>query len=164
MLRLWIHKTEKKGRKGADQSLQAGIQTMTAKTVVKARIPAALGKRRVAMELTYIQSGDYLIPNLRPDDGPDEPLRKYGMLRRDFLKENRKVDYTTMLFEGTLWGHLLELQEQEEERLDFLMGSMAEAEGADEDLKASDQMAWVRKMNSIKARAEEIVLSEMIYT
>ena len=124
-----------------------------------------MGKeRRQIMELAYMKSGDYLIPNLKANEGPEEPLTKYGIMRRDFLKEHREAEYTAMLFEGTLMEHLIKVQEQAWDRLDFLMGQMAESEGVDGALKTADQMSWVRKMNSIKARAEETVLSELVYS
>ncbi len=117
------------------------------------------------MELTYIQNGDYMIPNLMPNrEEREEPLTKYGILRRNYLREHREAEYTTMLFEGTLWTHLLTVQDQAEDRLDFLMDQMAKQEGVDWRMRNERQMEWVRRMNGIKARAEEVVLSELIYS
>ena len=115
------------------------------------------------MNLTYEKCGDYLIPNLIPDPEPEEPLTKYGLMRRNYLKEHRRGVYSGLLMTGELKAHCLEIQKQAEERMDFLTEQMAKAEGVDEALKASDQMKWVRRMNTIRARAEEIVLKEIVY-
>ena len=116
------------------------------------------------MNITYSQCGDYLIPNLKANDELAEPLTKYGLLRRSYLKDHRGGIYSGMLLEGTLKAHCLMVQEQAEQRLETIMRRLAEREGVDEHLKAEDQMAWVRRMNNIKARAEEIVLRELVYT
>ena len=116
------------------------------------------------MKLTYIKCGDYLIPNLKANEEPSEPITKYGLLRRSYLKEHKRGIYSGMLLEGTLKSHCLMVQEQAEQRLDTIMSQLAKSEGVDERLKAADQMTWVRRMNNIKARAEEIVMRELIYT
>ena len=116
------------------------------------------------MELTYMQSGDYLIPNLTVEKQPEKPLTKYGMMRRNYLKDHRKGTYSGMLLEGTLKAHCLTVQHQAEERMDLLTEQMAKAQGVDENLKAADQMKWVGLMNNIRASAEEMVLSELIYS
>lgn len=115
------------------------------------------------MNLTYEKCGDYLIPNLIPDPEPEEPLTKYGLKRRNYLKEHRRGVYSGLLMTGELKAHCLELQRQAEERMDLLTEQMAKTEGVDEALKVSDQMKWVRRMNNIRARAEEIVLIEIVY-
>ena len=112
---------------------------------------------------TYRQEGDYLIPNLLPPEGSDTPLGKYGRLRRTFLKEHRRCICTAMLMNGSLWEHLHEIDQLCKERLDLIASQMAEQENVNEALKASDQMEWVRRMNSIHNRAEEIVLHELVY-
>lgn len=116
------------------------------------------------MNIEYEKCGDYLIPNLTANREPSEPLTKYGLLRRSYLKEHRRGIYSGMMLEGTLKSHCLMVQEQAVQRLDTIMSRLAESEGVDERLKASDQMAWVRKMNNIKARAEEIIMQELICT
>ena len=116
-----------------------------------------------AIKLEYMQAGDYQIPNLIPNQEPTEPLTKYGILRRDYLKEEKSGVYTAMLLLGELQEHCLSIQKQAQERLELIMDQMAKAEGVDEKLKAEDQMTWVRRMNNIKARAEEIVLTEIVY-
>ena len=115
------------------------------------------------MDLTYEKCGDYLIPNLIPDPEPEESLTKYGLMRRSYLKEHRRGVYSGLLMTGELKVHCLEIQRQAEERMDFLTEQMAKTEGVDEALKAFDQMKWVRRMNNIRARAEEIVLKEIVY-
>ena len=116
------------------------------------------------MELTYTQNGDYLIPNLTANKEPEEMLTKYGLMRKRFLKEHRRGIYTGMMLAGTLKEHLLTIQNQAEDRMDFLTEQMAKTQGVNEALKASDQMKWVRMQNNIRASAEEIVLSELIYS
>ncbi len=112
---------------------------------------------------TYRQEGDYLIPNLLPPEGSDTPLGKYGRLRRTFLKEHHNGIYTAMLMNGSLWDHLHEIDQSCKERLDRIVSQMAEQENVTETLKAADQMEWVRRMNSIHNRAEEIILHELVY-
>ena len=116
------------------------------------------------MQIEYIQSGDFQIPNLIANKEPEEALTKYGLMRRNFLKENRRGVYSGMLLKGTLKEHCLMVQEQAEERMDLLTGQMAEAQGVDEQMKRTDQMRWVGLMNNIRNSAEEIVLSELIYS
>lgn len=115
------------------------------------------------MNLAYEKCGDYLVPNLIPDSEPEEPLTKYGLMRRNYLEEHRRGVYSGLLMTGELKPHCLEIQRQAEERMDFLTEQMTKTEGVDEALKASDQMKWVRRMNNIRARAEEIVLKEIVY-
>lgn len=112
---------------------------------------------------TYRQESDYLIPNLLPPEGSDTPLGKYGRLRRTFLKEYHNGIYTAMLMDGSLWDHLHEIDQSCKERLDRIVTQMAEQENVTETLKAADQMKWVRRMNSIHNRAEEIVLADIVY-
>ena len=116
------------------------------------------------MELTYEKNGDYLIPNLMPDSESEEPLTKYGLMHRKYLEEHRRGIYSGLLLTGELKAHCLKIQEQAEERMDFLTEQMAKAEGVDETLKASDQMKWVAEMNSIRHSAEETVLTELVYS
>ena len=115
------------------------------------------------MNLTYEKCGDYLIPNLIPDPEPEGELRKYGLMRKNYLKEYRGGIYQAMVLSGTLKEHLLLVQEQAETRLEGLVEQMAVMEGVTGKLKTQDQMLWVRRMNNIRARAEEIVLKEIVY-
>ena len=113
------------------------------------------------MELIYRQEGDYLLPNVTVPESPR--IGKYGMLRRDFLRKHRDPIYTGMLLAGTLNSHLEETDRAAKEMLDRMISQMAQKEGVTESLKASDQMLWVQRMNSIQSRAEETVLTELIY-
>ena len=113
---------------------------------------------------TYTHVGEYLITDLVISDTEQSPLRKYGRLRKRYLKEHRPVLYTNLLVTGNLDQHLAEIDEACDKRMELLMQQMSPQEGVTEELKASDQMEWVRRMNSIRNRAEEIVLQELIYS
>ena len=114
------------------------------------------------MELTYRQEGDYLVPNLSVPEVPK--VGKYGMLRRTYLRKHRNGLYTGMQLCGKLNAHLEEIDRRASEMMARLMAQMAREQGVTEELKARDQMKWVRLMNSIRASVEEIVLREMIYS
>ena len=115
-------------------------------------------------EITYSRNGDYMIPDIAMDEQPMERIGKYGMMRKRFLKENHKGTYSHLLMSGKLTEHLLEIDGTAREQVGQIMAQMAKTEGLTEELKASDQMAWVGLMNSIKHRAEETVLTELIYS
>ena len=115
------------------------------------------------MNITYEKCGDYLIPNLIPDPEPEGELRKFGLMRKSYLENHRRGIYVGLLLSGELKKHLLMIQEQAEERFDRLVEQMAKQEGVTERLKAQEQMLWVRRMNNIRARAEEIVREEIAY-
>lgn len=112
---------------------------------------------------TYRQVGDYLIPNIALPDTGDYQIGKYGRLRRSYLKEHRPAFYSTMVLDGTLFKHLAEIDQACNERMEIITSAMAKQEGVTEALKAADQMEWVRRKNSIHNRAEEIVLTELVY-
>ena len=112
---------------------------------------------------TYRQEGDYLIPNLTLPDEPEYQIGKYGHLRRSYLKEYHPVLYANFLTSGTLHRHLAEIDQACNERMEIIVSDMAKQEGVTESLKAAEQMEWVRRMNSIHSRAEEIVLTELVY-
>ena len=115
------------------------------------------------MEITYSKCGDYLIPNLVLEDTEAKPIGKYGRMRKNYLKEHRPVLYTNLLVTGKLDRHLAEIDKACEDRMELLTQQMAKQEGVTEELKAIDQMEWVRRMNNIRNRVEEIVLSELVY-
>ncbi|MCR5321939.1 MAG: TnpV protein [Lachnospiraceae bacterium] len=115
------------------------------------------------MELQYIQSGDYRIPNLVANNEKAGTLTKYGLMRKNYLKAYRSGIYNGMLLKGTLMEHCLSIQEQAEERMEDLTSRMAKDQGVDEQMKRTDQMRWVGLMNNIRNSAEETVLSELIY-
>ena len=120
--------------------------------------------------MTYIQNGDYLIPDLKLSQQPEKPLGKYGRMRRAFLeqnnpmllKEHRPILYNQMLLSEKLYPHLLEIDETAQSRLEQMMPQLAKEAGATEELKASDPMKWVGLMNTCKAQAEEILMAELI--
>lgn len=112
---------------------------------------------------SYTKVGDYLLPNLTIDESEQQPVGKYGRMRKRYLKEHRPVLYTNLLLAGELDQHLAEIDEACEDRMELLTRQTAKQEGVTETLKAANQMEWVRRMNNIRNRAEEIVLHELIY-
>ena len=124
---------------------------------------AVRDRRMRHMKLIYEKTGDYLVPNLTVGEQTGQPLTKYGRMRKKFLKEHRKGIYSGMVLTGELQAHCLEIQEQAEQRMDFLTEQMAKSEGVDEKLKAADPMRWVAKMNNIRHAVEESVTRELIY-
>ena len=113
--------------------------------------------------LWYELIGDYYIPVLTLSSEEQRPIGKWGRMHRDYLKEYRPILFNDLILSGQLWTYLANLNEQAQERLSVIVEQMKEAEGVTEDLKAADQMAWVGAMNSIRNRAEEIILRELIY-
>ena len=113
------------------------------------------------MAVTYRTEGDYQLPNLTVPEAPT--VGKYGMLRRSYLRNHRNGIYTGMLLSGKLNSHLEEIDRQASEMLENLTTQMAQSQGVTESLKVSDQMKWVGLMNSIRASAEEMVLTELVY-
>ena len=116
-------------------------------------------------KITYRKEGDYLIPNLYIKDykKSDYSVGKYGRLRLNYLKEHNRVLYTELLLDGKLSKHLALIDEDSKKRVADIVNKLAVAEGVNEELKESNQMEWVQAMNNIKNRAEEVVLSELIY-
>ena len=105
---------------------------------------------------TYRQEGNYLLPNLSlPSDPEEYQLDKYGRMRHRFLKEHRRALYTSLMLEGTLTKHLAEIDRSCNDRLEIIETALMKREGVTEALKASDQMEWVRRRNSIRNRAEK---------
>ena len=112
--------------------------------------------------MSYTLHGDYYLPDLVLRE--EEPTYgKYGMLRKQFLKEHRSAGYQYLLLTGKLNKHLNQTDQEAREQVETLMEQMTEKQGVTEELKAQDQMEWVRLMNNIKASAEEIVLKNRIY-
>ena len=112
---------------------------------------------------TYRQEGEYLIPNLALPNEDDYEIGKYGHMRLAYLKEHRKILYTNYVTEGTLSKHLSEIDQACNERMENIVPAMVRQEGVNEALKASNQMEWVRRMNGIRNRAEEIILREVVF-
>lgn len=112
---------------------------------------------------TYRQVGDYFIPNITLSDDGEYQIGKYGRMHRSYLKEYRKILYNNYVLEGTLFKHLAEIDQDCNERIENIVSAMAKQEGVTEALKAADQIERVRRMNSIRNCAEEIVLHELVY-
>ena len=112
--------------------------------------------------LYYTLVGDYYIPDL---ELPEEtrPIGIWGRIHKDYLEQYHPAQYNDLILSGRLWTYLSDLNEQAQNRLECIIGQMKEAEGITEKLKTQDQMSWVRAMNSIRSRAEEIILRELIY-
>ena len=113
--------------------------------------------------IEYHLEGDYYIPNLIPPKQEKITLNKYGCMRVNYLKEHKKAEYTIMLINGTLNAHLQELQETEDNRVQRIINELKAKSDLIEDMKNTDMIYWVGTMNLIKAQAEEIVFSELIY-
>ena len=114
------------------------------------------------MEMQYIRMGDYFIPDLElPQES--RPIGRWGRMRREYLREYKPIQYNCLLLSGKLWTYLADLNEQAQDRLERMIDQMKATEGITEALKATDPMAWVQRMNNIRARAEEIVREELIY-
>ena len=112
--------------------------------------------------LNYTLHGDYYLPDLEINE--EEPTyRKYGIMRKQFLKEHRSARYQYLVLTGKLTEHLNQVDKEVREKVEILMEQMAEQWGVTEELKMQDQMEWVRRMNNIQATAEEIALKEIIY-
>ena len=111
--------------------------------------------------VTYSTVGDYQLPNLILNQ-PRKPLGKYGRLRRTYLMQYRPVLYNSMLLIGTLYPHLMELEQTAESRMQQMMAELLKQNPAPD--KAQNQLMWVQHMNSLKAQAEELVMTELIYS
>ena len=110
-----------------------------------------------------VKFGETAEDNLVLPDTGNYQSGKYGLLRHSYLKEHRKILYSNYVMEGTLFEHLAEIDQACNERMAIIVHAMAKQEGVTEALKAADQMEWVRRMNCIRNRAEEIVLHELVY-
>ena len=111
--------------------------------------------------ITYRQEDDYLLPNLEPPESPQIGI--WGQRRLQYLRTNKEVLYMTMLMRGTLKDHLEEVDKFAEDMFDQLVMQLKKQERITENLKATNQMEWVQRMNNIRSRAEEIVYQELIY-
>ena len=115
------------------------------------------------MELTYTKHGDYYIPDLDTPAQEKVSVNRYGQMHGNYLKKNNRTAYNELLFSGRLNQYLAEIGEQAEKMFSLLTEQYATAENVTEEMKAADQLGWVRAMNSIRNRAEEVVLSELVY-
>ena len=116
------------------------------------------------INITYHKEGDYLIPDLiMKKSNSTYNVGKYGHLRNNFLKEHKRGLYTELMIKGTLTDHLIDIDKTATARVNSIIDKLAKAENINEDLKQSTQLEWVRCMNNIKNRAEEIIFNELIY-
>ena len=112
---------------------------------------------------TYMQVGDYFIPDLKDEEPGHYSIGKYGRMRRRYLQAHRPVLFSELTLSGKLYQHLAETDHACKERVELIIWQMEGREGVTEALKAVDQIEWIRRMNSIRNRAEEIVLNELVY-
>ena len=112
---------------------------------------------------TYTQVGDFLLPNPYIESREEYHIGKYGRMRKRYLKEHRPILFSNLLLSGKLDQHLSEIDRACADQVNLLTRQMADREGVTEALKVADQFEWVRRMNSIRNCAEEIVLNELVY-
>jgi len=113
-------------------------------------------------QITYIKIGDYYIPDLNlPEE--NRPIGRWGRMHRDYLKEHRPILYNQLILSGSLWTYLADINEQAHQRMEVLVKQMMIREDVTEELKETNQMEWVHRMNCIKAAAEEIIERELIF-
>ncbi len=112
---------------------------------------------------TYREENGVLLPNLELPEQPTVHIGKYAQMRLGFLKQHRRGTYTTLLTEGRLAKHLANTDEEARSMIDSLTLELAQKQGIDEHLKATNPLLWVQEMNSCKVSAEEVVLREVIY-
>ena len=114
-------------------------------------------------ELMYKRNGDYLLPDMGLTEAERQPLGKYGIMRQQYLEQNRPGLYTRLILSGRLMEHLQEIDLAAHSRLESLMSLLTQQAGVTEELKARDQMKWVGTMNALKHQAEEMILTELVY-
>ena len=121
-----------------------------------------LPKKTCQNGISYTLVGDYYIPDLQlPEE--NRPIGIWGRMHKDYLAQYHPALYNELILSGKLWTYLADLNEQAQDQLNCIISQMKEAEEITEELKSQDQMEWVRSMNSIRSRAEEIILRELIY-
>ena len=113
--------------------------------------------------LDYTLHGDYYFPDIKGQEADSQPIGKWGRMHLAYLKEHKPGLYSRLILSGRLYRDLAELNDQAQARLEVIIWQMQHSEGVDERMKAQDQMLWVRKMNSIRERAEETILAELIF-
>lgn len=113
---------------------------------------------------TYTEKDGIFYPDTAPPEPDPRPIGIWGMRHEECLKEHRYLTYVNLLTTGRLDAYLADVDQQARDMLDRLVSQMARAEGITEQMKAEDQMAWARRMNGVRHRAEEIVIHELIYT
>ncbi len=116
------------------------------------------------MDITYTKHGDHYYPDLALPPQPTGDIGRFGHMRKKYLKEHQSDTFALMLMGNTLAQHLMEIDRQANEQIDLITSQLAHAEGVTEDLKARDQLEWIRRMYSCRARAEEQTIREIILT
>ena len=114
------------------------------------------------MKLEYIRNGDYYIPNLTIQK-EECSIGKWGRMHREFLRKHHPIQFNQLVLSDTLFTYLADLNEQAQQRMEMLTSQMQVAAGVTEELKVADPIAWVQRMNNIRAQAEEIVREELIF-
>ena len=122
-----------------------------------------LKKEIIENGIHYTLHGDYYFPDLDLPEGSRQSIGRYGRMRKAYLEEHRPGLYTRLILSGKLYEHLAETDQVCRDRMKRMIAQMAEAEGINEKLKASDQLGWISRMNSIQHRVEEIVLDELVF-
>ena len=156
-----------KGRKKAE--IEAKKAAIRAEDIAKgvfvpvSSLPQREPQKRSAdsMNITYRQNGDYLIPNIIIRK--TKPIGHYGRLRKAYLEMHRPILFNELVLSDKLFEHCAEIEEAARNRMELIVRSLAEQNGVTEQLKAENQMEWVRQMNACKAQAEEVVKAELIY-
>ena len=115
-------------------------------------------------QLSYTKNGDYLIPNLSLSQQEQQPLGKYGRMRKQYLQEHRPVLWNTMILSEKLYPHLREVEQTANRRMEQMMEELKKSAGVTEELKASNPVMWVGMMNNLHAQAEEVILQELIFS
>ena len=116
------------------------------------------------MKLTYIEKDGLLIPDLVLDDQPSGSLGKYGRMRKRYLEQKHDGTFTALVLSGKLTQHLQDIDQAARDQMAALTRQLAAAEGVTEELKSRDQFEWVRRMSSIRNRAEEMVINDLVYS
>ena len=116
----------------------------------------------LSCEISYTLVSDYYIPNIAlPEE--NRPIGRWGRMHRDYLEQHHPIRFNDLVLSGQLWTYLADLNELAQDRLSLIIEQMQAAEGVTGELKVTNQMAWIGAMNSIRNRAEEIILRELIY-
>lgn len=112
--------------------------------------------------IQYSLHGDYYLPdlNLKPED---RPIGRWGRMHREYLREYRPVVFNQLVLSGTLWNYLADINEQAQQRMNILVKQMMASEGVTEELKETNQMEWIFRVNNIHSRAEEIMVRDLLY-
>ena len=118
---------------------------------------------QTGISYTLTADGNYYLPDLVLPEEPEYDIGRFGLMRRHYLKNHRKVLFTNLLTSGKLNEHLFEIDQTANDRMELLSKQMAEREGATEQLKAENQLMWIQKMSNIRNRIEEMIRDELIY-